>query len=367
MLKPIDNPERHRPKPPTRVPAQAGSVRLAPLRSIATLLREMGHDPAQTLADCGLEASALDAPGRTAPFHVAAALIQRAAWTTGRRDFGLLIGQRFEITDLGLLGQLMWRARTVGEALHDLQCFFHLQDRGSVVYANALYDGTAALGYSIFDPLTPGVGLAYDAVIANAMKVLRTICGPQFKAIKVCLAHAKPDDVAPYRRYFAAPLTFEATCSEICFSAHWLTAPVAGADAALYSTVQHAVRAVEAEQSRTMSERVRGVAQAMLVAGDVPAARVAQALGLHERTLRRRMADEGASFKQLVAAARFDVARQLLQETGLTLQAIATTLGYSEVSAFVRAFGGWAGCTPGQWRAAAVVQAGTAFGPDPAT
>ncbi len=360
MLQPIDHPGRRTPTAPATVPGQPGEVRLAPLRSIAGLMREMGHDAAQTLAECGLEASALDEPGRSVPFHVAAALVQRAAWATGRKDFGLLIGQRFEIDDLGLLGQLIWRAHTVGEALHDLQRFIHLQDRGSVTYVNVLDDGTVVFGYSILDPITPGVGLAYDTVMAIAMKILRTVCGPRFKAIEVCLAHAAPEDVAPYRRCFAAPVRFEAPRSEIRFSAGWLDASVAGADAALHAAVQHAARAVEAEHARTITERVRGVVQALLLAGDVSAASVAHALGLHERTLRRRLADEGAGFQQLVSAARFEVAGQLLSETRLTLRDIATTVGYAEASVFVRAFRAWAGCTPARWRARAVTHASSA-------
>ncbi len=361
MLQPIDPPGRRTRTVPATAPGQPGEVRLAPLRSIAGLMREMGHDPAQVLAECGLEASVLDNPARTAPLHVAAALIQRAALRTGRKDFGLLIGQRFEIGDLGLLGQLMWRANTVGEALHDLLHYFHLQDRGSVAYVHVLEDDTAALGYSILDPRTLGIGLTYDTVIAIAMKILRTICGPRFRPTEVCLAHAAPADVAAYRRCFSAPVVFGAAHSEIHFSADWLIQPVAGADAALHAAVKHEVRSADAEHVRTMAERVRGVVQALLVAGDLSAARVAHALGLHERTLRRRLADEGASLQQLIVAARFEIAGQLLRETRLTLREIAATVGYAEAPVFVRAFRRWAGCTPARWRARAVTHAGLAF------
>lgn len=335
---------------PITVPHQAGEVRLGPLRPIAALMREMGHDPAVMLAECGLEASALDDAGRSVAYPVAARLIQCSARTTGRKDFGLLIGQRFEVTDLGLLGQLVWRSRTVGEALNDLQRFLHLQDRGSVAYVTRLDDDVVAVGYSIVDPRAEGVGLAYDTVMSIVMKLLRTVCGPQFKAVEVCLPHAEPQDVAPYRRCFAAPVVFDAPHAEVRFSAGWLDAPVAGADAALHAAVQYAAREVEAENVRSLAERVRGVVQVLVVVGNVSSQHVAGALGLHERTLRRRLAEEGVGLQQTVAAARFDVARQLLRETELNLHDIANALGYAEASAFVRAFRGWAGCTPGRWR-----------------
>ena len=96
------------------------------------VLRDLRHDPVLVLAPAGLEVAAFDNPERRIPFSVAADLIRRGAALCGREDFGLLVGEQFGVDDLGLLGQLMWRARTVGEALQDLNRFLHVQDRGSV-------------------------------------------------------------------------------------------------------------------------------------------------------------------------------------------------------------------------------------------
>ena len=79
--------------------------------------------------------------------------------------------------------------------------------------------------------------------------------------------------------------------------------------------------------------------------------RVAEALDLHQRTLRRHIADEGSSLHAIVAQVRFDIAQQLLRETRLPMAVVAETLGYADATVFVRAFRGWAGSTPGRWRA----------------
>ncbi|MBN8492969.1 MAG: helix-turn-helix transcriptional regulator, partial [Burkholderiales bacterium] len=104
-----------------------------------------------------------------------------------------------------------------------------------------------------------------------------------------------------------------------------------------------------------MAERARHVARALIMTGALAGDRVADALSLHPRTLRRHLAAEGTSLKAVAAAARFDVARQLLGGTRLPLDEIAEVLGYAELSAFVRAFRGWAGCPPGHWRAEAAL------------
>ena len=335
-----------------------GEVRIGPLRPVAALLREHGVDPAKVLAACGLPPVTFGDADRRIPFRTAACLLQQTAWTLRCPDFGLRVGARLEFADLGLLGLLAQRAPTVGGALDSLVRFFHLQDRGSVLYLNRPDDGLAAFGYAILDADTPGIGLAYDTVIAMVMTALRGLCGPSFQAAEVHLAHAAPADTAPYRRFFAAPTVFDAPHCEIRFDAKWLHAPSAGADAIAHAAAQRAVREAAAGNGRRLIEAVRGVVRAQVMSGSPSGPVVAAALGLHERTLRRRLDAEGSSLQRLVAEARFDIARQLLRETRLPLQEVGAALGYTEAASFVRAFRGWAGVTPGRWRARAVSVSG---------
>ncbi len=77
---------------------------------------------------------------------------------------------------------------------------------------------------------------------------------------------------------------------------------------------------------------------------------VARALAMDESTLRRRLAREGASFRAIVQDVRYEVARQLIGESELTLAEVAAVLGFCELSVFTRAFRRWSGVTPSQWR-----------------
>jgi len=74
---------------------------------------------------------------------------------------------------------------------------------------------------------------------------------------------------------------------------------------------------------------------------------------MHERTLNRRLRAEGTTFQRELEAVRYDTARQLLDETSMTLAQVAAALEYADTSAFSRAFKRWAGATPAQWRARA--------------
>lgn len=332
------------------LPPHGADVRLGPLRPMLRVLRDLRHDPVLVLAPAGLEVAAFDNPERRIPFSVAADLIRRGAALCGREDFGLLVGEQFGVDDLGLLGQLMWRARTVGEALQDLNRFLHVQDRGSVTFVRPGADDTVSLGYSILDADTPGAALVYDLTMAIGMRLLRDLAGPGFQAIEVWLPHGTPRRTTAYRRVFGAALQFDAPRAEIHFDARWLRLPVAGADAAQHELVQRAIREAEGRVVRGLASRTRAAVRVLLMVGNASSSRIADAMGLHERTLRRRLASEGESLQQVVAQARFDIARHLLRETRLGLDDIADALGYAEAAVFVRSFKAWSGTTPKRWR-----------------
>jgi AraC-like DNA-binding protein len=331
----------------------ATDVRVGPLAPLASLLRDLGQDPAPVFGAFDLASDAFDDAERRLPFAVVAGVVQRAATLSRREDIGLLLGQRFQIDQFGLLGALMARAHTVGEALNDLYRFFHLQDRGGAAYLGRRGPSEVALGYSILGQPGPGLAVIHDLVIAIGMRLLRALSGRGFRAQEVFLQRSPPRAVAGYERFFAAPLRFDAPHSEIRFDAQWLEAPVAGGDASRHALAQQAALQAEAAVAQGIVERARAVAQVLLSGGTVSAPQLAAALGLHERTLRRRLAQQGARLQDLMFAARYQLACQMLQDTQLPLGAIAMALGYADAPAFVRAFRGWAGITPGAWRAGA--------------
>jgi AraC-like DNA-binding protein len=78
--------------------------------------------------------------------------------------------------------------------------------------------------------------------------------------------------------------------------------------------------------------------------------RVAALFGRHPRTLNRLLQAEGTSFKRVLDEARYQIARQRLRDTRLSIQELAATLGYADATAFTRAFRRWSGASPSAWR-----------------
>ena len=89
----------------------------------------------------------------------------------------------------------------------------------------------------------------------------------------------------------------------------------------------------------------------MPVRAETSLAEVSKLFSIHPRTLNRRLRDQGTSFKALIDAMRYDMARQLLRDTRLPAAEIAAALDYSEPAAFNRAFRRWSGMAPLAWRA----------------
>jgi|SRR5450631_1625245 AraC-like DNA-binding protein len=102
----------------------------------------------------------------------------------------------------------------------------------------------------------------------------------------------------------------------------------------------------------SFADQVQGVLHNMLRGGTATADAVARLFAVPERTLRRRLAKEGKALQELINETRYDLARELLQNTKLQVAEIAATLQYADPNAFSRAFRSWAKVSPRQWRAA---------------
>ncbi len=245
----------------------------------------------------------------------------------------------------------MLLAPTVGAALQLLRRDFHLHDRGAVPYVAPLGDGCVALGYALSRHDTAGMGVVYDLALGIGLKLLRSLSGRGFVARQVSFAHAAPKDPRPHRRYFAAPVVFDAPHTQIEFDAAWLEEPLAAGEAQVRAALQHAARPADADVARSVGERAHSVAQALLMSGGLCEQRIAAELGLHARSLRRRLAAEGLGVQTILDEVRDELARQLLAETLLPLPEIARALQYADASAFSRAFARRIGTPPGRWRA----------------
>lgn len=338
-----------------------GDVRIGPIAAVPLVLTELGADPRRAFVRAGVPLHTFKNPENCIAFEALGRLLSECASLTHCSHFGLLVGKRFDVKGLGAIGYLMRNSATVGDALRALLLHLHLHDRGAAPVLLNLDATSILLGYSIYRPGILGVSQLYDAAVAIGYRALVDICGPGWKPLRVQFSHARPEDTKPYRQFFGSNLRFDAEVSGIVFASSWLDHAVAGADPALCTLIAQAIRQESANGAIGFAEAVRGVLHQMVLNGSSSAEEVANLFGIHERTLRKRLAAEQTNFKQLVSQTRFTLAQQLLANTKLPLSEIAAALHYADSAVFSRAFRNWAQISPKAWRAA-VSRAGPAVG-----
>ena len=175
--------------------------------------------------------------------------------------------------------------------------------------------------------------------------------GKRVRAVQ--FPHAPLGPREDYARLLGAPTHFEADTAGVLFDEDLLTAPCRGHDPNLYKVVRaHAELLLERQpQDSTMRAQARRVVVGLIAQGEPEMAGVARSLATSERSLQRRLQEEGTSFREVVEDARRELAVGYLGDRRMAVSEVAYLLGYSEAGAFMRAFKRWTGKTPGEMRA----------------
>ena len=328
-----------------------GAVHVGPLLPVPALLNEMGADADELLASVGIEPLLLSDADNLTTFATAGRLLGECVARTGCDHFGLLVGQRGGPAALGLVGLLVVNSADVGKALRNLVSHFGIRDRGAVPTLK-VEGRMATLGYVIYEPGVQSIDQIADVAIAIGCNILRSLCGPAWVPSEVLLAHRRPSDVRPYRRFFGAPVRFDAGHNALVFPSKCLAQPLPATDPSLHQMLQEEVRYLDAIHGMSLAAKLRRTLRAAVSGGGCSVLEVAKLYNLSRRTLSRRLRAEGTTFEAVLAEVRYEVACQLLGHTDMVVRDVAETLDYADAAAFTRAFRRWSGTTPARWRAA---------------
>ncbi|MEM9191187.1 MAG: AraC family transcriptional regulator [Myxococcota bacterium] len=202
-------------------------------------------------------------------------------------------------------------------------------------------------------PRTLGERLSAESAIAGYLHHMRSSAGRSVVPTNVSFTHPAPEDLRVHRSFFRGPVRFSADYAGFSFLRSDMKDVVPQrADPALNAFfVRHAEGMLEELGPATdLVLRSRDVISRVLASGEPSIAVVSKQLGMSERTLRRALKKEGSSFRELVDDVRRCRAESLLQSDRTTISEIAFLLGFSDASAFSRAFRRWCGVSPQAFR-----------------
>ncbi|MCK6552446.1 AraC family transcriptional regulator [Myxococcota bacterium] len=320
---------------------------LAVLEAAASL----GLDASALREEAGLDAAALDDPDGRVPVERDLAL-----WTAlSRGPHGLAIGERLGIAGLGVLGYAMQHGGSVREALDWLVRYRSVVHPGLVPEVE-LRAEPAGARVVFTRPVPPPWAKLREPVYAQAaslVTVTAAMTGQPIRAAFVAYPMPRPADPERHERFFECPVAWGASKLEVAFDATILDLPLPRRDPRLFGYL--ARRADELltrlpDESTATSRARREIAE-LLTHGEPRLGALAKRLATSERTLSRRLQDEGTTFAALVDEARRERALLLLEDPHLSASEIAFLLGYAEPAVFFRAFKRWTQETPQSWRA----------------
>jgi len=320
-------------------------ISVALLRPLAGLLDRLDTDGAAFLAALGID------DATTPETYVAGdrvdGLLDEIAARRGEPAFALVLAQASMARPLGLFGHMVWLSGTVRDALTRAVRFYGMLTRRTRVTLDAP-DG--AMHATVRQHATGDAArgrILTELPFASLALRARAATGGQFALRAVRFAHRGEAPPSPaYAEVFAAPVEFAAAVDEMVFDAAALDLALSTADpitsAALETKVAE-LAAGEGDRSPFL-DRVRRAAADELAAG-VSLAGVARRLGMSARTLRRRLEDESCSLRAVIDEVRRERGTAMLA-AGMPVKEIASSLGFSEPSAFSRAYKRWTGKSP---------------------
>jgi AraC-like DNA-binding protein len=322
------------------------------VRKIAEAAAARGVAPEDLYGAVALDPSLLEDPDNRIPFDQLVAIYEHAARLTGDDAFGLHVGEASDPELFDVLGYVLVNSPTLGEALERLVRYHSIWTDGAV-FRLGVGGGRARLAY---DYAGSGVAAArrHDAEMTLSVGVAfaRRVTGVDWAPLDVSFRHPEPESVAEHRRIFRAPVRFDAPANELVFDGDLLALPLAEADPGLSDILERQARELLARAPRrdSLADQVRAVLGAGLAGEGSKLETVARKLGLSARTLQRKLREEGRSYQDLLDEVRGGLSRQHLREPKLAVCEVAYLLGFSEPSAFHRAFRRWTGVTPKEFR-----------------
>jgi AraC-like DNA-binding protein len=332
------------------VPAhdQTAIVRL-PL-FIARGATRFGLDPEALLREAGFREAELRDPDARVPIAKLRRLWAVIAQRVPDPAVGLLIAENRALRDLGLVAYTMRLARTLGEGLHRVARYSQIVAEDLVVAVRRRED-RAELELQrafLYDPVRPPVDFRLFALLSGC----RVVTQRELTPVEARFPYSAPADLSAHRRLFRCPLLFDQKAPVVVLHGPDLDLPIATADETLLGYLDRLADQARQELSRddTTADGVRRVLWQEMAGGNPAIGTVAARLGLSGRSLQRRLAEEGTSFKEVLDSFRRGIARRLLSERDVAVYEVAYLLGYSDPSAFHRAFRRWHGESPRRFR-----------------
>jgi AraC-like DNA-binding protein len=320
------------------------------LQNFATALAVLGFNPDAVLARASLTLAEVqngNVDEQRVPLEALGRFWAATVAVTGDPAIGVRIGALARIDNYGVLGRVARASATLGDALLKTVRYMNLLIETASLSVLVDCDRVQVIYSSLRAPPA-----AADAALAQLLVLSRELTGRRLVPEQVRFAHRAPPDDSFYREVFGIAPTFDDLEHSLVVAADCLILPITTHDSReselLVAEAKRLADAVSSDDS--VSRRVRDVLARELQGGNPMVENVAAQLGMHPKALMRRLKQEGTSHSALLDSLRREHAEQYLRMPRLNVAEAAFLLGFSDASAFIKAFRRWFGVAPLEFR-----------------
>jgi AraC-like DNA-binding protein len=336
-------------RPKTGDVKPTSSVRV--LFALLAVLERAGVDRRRFLADVGIDETVLaDDEGRVSFERLEHAWESAPEWTNDS-DFGLHFAEQTSMGAFDVVDYAAQSSACIGDAFDRLARYQRLL-HDAVRLAIEVRGDSVHIEHRV-DSMAQGIPRhAAEAAIASWVLRARALTKVEIAPIEVSFRHAAPRDCSEHHRILRCPIRFESETNALVLSRQDFARPITTSDSRLGALLDRHAELILARlpPHDGLVTDVRAALTEAMKSGDASLAAIAKRLGKSTRTLQRRLADEGIRFDEVLEALRRELAFRYLAEPALSIGEVAFLLGYSDTTAFHRAFKRWAGETPQSYR-----------------
>lgn len=320
---------------------------------IISAAESAGVTPDELCHSVKFDLSALEDVDNQIPFRQLVALGENAARLTGDEAFGLHVGERTDAKMYGVLGYVTLNSQTFGEALNRLIRYQQIRT-DAIKFSLEIVGSDAHLAYiyQTTDISPQNRRQESEEMMSTVIKVGRELTNVDWTPREVHFEHAQPKNISEHTRIFRAPVRFDKPLTKLIFDSSLLNLAIAQADLTLGSLLERQAKDLltKSPQHEDFIDQIRQLIKENLPNREARMETICRKLGSSTRTLQRKLTEEGTSYQELLEETQRELSEFYLQKSEMAICEVSYLLGFSQPSAFHRAFRRWNGLTPKEFR-----------------
>ena len=324
-------------------------VRARTLVGFSETIDALGADSSRVLLDAGLPANAVANPSSWISFRKVLSAYEIAAKATRCPSFGLQLATQRDLSFLGPLILIFKYSDTLEDGLKSSVKYMSVQNTGFHVTLGTNKE-TASWIIKVPDTLRTLGDQWVEESLMTALKMLRIFLGDEYLPKGITFRHQPESDLERFAQYFGVDVEFSSINDALIIDRALLDVPNPVGDQETFQFLSAYLDSRVHKRSDDIVGSVRSLLRNLIPTGKYSIDVVADQLGMHRRTLQRRLEQTGPRYVDVLEQCRSEMATDYLATSNIPMVNLAHILGYADQSAFNHAFRRWHGVSPREWQ-----------------